>query len=231
VSTHTVAGALLVALPVAYNVLFSQLNRTFDYPDVLRRPTAEVLQRFHAGGSRLVLTWWGFAMSALVLAPAAVLLSSALPDANPTVVALATTVGVLAALVQLLGLIRWPFAVPHLARLAIDPDTPAEARAAVDVTFQTLNRLFGVAIGEHLGYLLTGAWTALAGVAIVQSDVVHPVFGIVAIAIAPWFVVGAAEFVGPHERTGWRVAGAVIPVVYVAWSLWLLALGVALLAA
>ena len=228
-SARVAAGVLFVVLPLAYNVLFARLAKTFDYPDVLRRPTAEVLQRFAAGGSRLVLTWWGFAMSALLLAPAVALLSSALPDASPSVLAVATTTGVLASLVQLLGLVRWPFAVPHLARLAADPASSESTLGAVDVTFQTLNRFLGVAVGEHLGYLLTGIWTAAAGVAIVQSDVLHPAFGIAGLAIAPLFLVGSAEFVGAHEPHGWRLAGTIVPVVYVAWSVWLLVLGVGLL--
>ena len=122
-TTRILAGALLIALPVAYNVLYTLLARSFDYPDILRRPTAEVLARFEAGGSRLILTWWGFAMSAVLLAPTAVLMSATLPDANATVLALATAFGILAALAQFLGLIRWPFAVPHLARTAADPAT------------------------------------------------------------------------------------------------------------
>lgn len=60
-------------------------------------------------------------MSAVLLAPTAVLVSATLSDANATVLGLATSVGILAALVQFLGLIRWPFAVPHLARTAADP--------------------------------------------------------------------------------------------------------------
>jgi hypothetical protein len=48
---------------------------------------------------------------------------------------MATTFGVLAAPVQLIGLIRWPFAVPDLARAAADPDAGEEILAAVDVTF------------------------------------------------------------------------------------------------
>jgi hypothetical protein len=31
------------------------------------------------------------------------------------------------------------------------------------VVFQTLNRYLRMAVGEHLGYLFTGLWTALAG--------------------------------------------------------------------
>jgi hypothetical protein len=228
-TTQVLAGLLLVVLPVAYNLLFTLLARSFDYPDVLRRPTVEVLERFAAGGSRLVLTWWGFAMSAVLLAPAVVLLSATLADADPAVLSLATALGLLAALVQFLGLVRWPFAVPHLARLATDPAATPATRDAVEVVFQTLNRYLGVAVGEHLGYLLTGLWTALAGVALVQSDLLHPLFGIAALVVAPLFVVGSLEFVGPFEPRGWKLAGTLIPLTYIAWSVWLLALGIALL--
>ena len=128
-TTQVLAGLLLVVLPVAYNLLFTLLARSFDYPDVLRRPTVEVLERFAAGGSRLVLTWWGFAMSAVLLAPAVVLLSATLADANPAVLSLATALGLLAALVPVLGRVRWPFAVPHLARLTGDPTATEQQKA------------------------------------------------------------------------------------------------------
>ena len=36
--------------------------------------------------------------------------------------------------------------------------------------FATLHRLLGVGIGEHLGYLLTGAWTLLVAGSIVATD-------------------------------------------------------------
>jgi hypothetical protein len=228
-TTQAATGLILVVLPLAYNGLYMLLSRTFDYPDILRRPTRDVLRRFSDGGSKLVLTWWGFAMSAVLLAPAVVLLSLTLGDASTTVLSLATTIGVLAALVQFLGLIRWPFAVPYLARVSADPATTPGTHAAIEVTFQTLNRVLGVAIGEHLGYTFTGLWTGLAGVALYQSDVLHPAFGIVGIALAPLFLISAAEFVGPFEPKGFKLAGALVPIAYIGWSLWLLAVGVGLL--
>jgi hypothetical protein len=228
-TTQVLTGLLLLVLPVAYNVLYTLLARGFDYPDILRQPTVEILERFTAGGSRLVLIWWGFAMSAVLLAPAVVLVSATLADADPTVLALATAIGLLAALVQFLGLIRWPFAVPHLARLAGDPATTPATREAIEVVFQTLNRYLGVAVGEHLGYLLTSGWTALAGVALIQSDVLHPLFGVVGLLLAPLFVLGSLEFVGPFEVRGWRLAGTLVPFAYIGWSVWLLALGIGLL--
>ena len=224
------AGVLLIALPISYNVLYTLLARSFDYPDILRRPTDEILTRFVAGGNRLILTWWGFAMTAVLLAPTVVVLSATLGDANSTVTALATAIGVLAALVQFLGLIRWPFAVPHLARTMADPTTTSGERDAVDVVFQTLNRYLGVAVGEHLGYLFTGLWTGLIGLAMIQSEVVAPAFGMIGLVLGPLFVICSLEFVGSFEARGWKVAAALVPITYIGWSLWLLAVGIALLA-
>ena len=228
-TTQVLTGLLLVVLPVAYNGLYTLLARSFDYPDILRRPTDQVLARFAAGGSRLVGIWWGFAMSAVLLAPVVVLLSATLADADPTIRGLATAIGLLAALVQFLGLVRWPFAVPQLARLAGDPATTPATRDAVEVVFQTLNRYLGVAVGEHLGYLFTGIWTALAGVALIQPDLLHPLFGIVGLVLAPLFVLGSLEFIGPFEPGGWKLAGTLVPFAYIGWSIWLLALGIGLL--
>jgi len=101
-----------------------------------------------------------------------VMLSSAIADADRTLLSVATTVGVLAALVQFLGLARWPFLVPYLARAAAEPQASAARRDAVDIVFQSFNRYLGVAVGEHLGYGLTGAWTTLSGIALTQTTVV-----------------------------------------------------------
>jgi hypothetical protein len=228
-TTQMLTGLLLLVLPLAYNAAFALLGRAFDYPNILRRPTSEILDRFAAGGTRLILLWWGFALTAVLLVPAVVLLSATLGDANSTIRSLATAVGILAALVQLLGLIRWPFAVPYLARIAADPATSPAAQDAIDVTFQTLNRYLGVAVGEHLGYLFTGTWTALLGVALIQSDVLHPLFGVIGLVISPLFLLGSLEFVGSFERAGWKLAGSLIPIAYVGWSIWLLVIGIGLL--
>jgi hypothetical protein len=95
-----VAGGLLVAVPLAFNVSFGMLAARFDHPDVLRRPTREILSALRAGGTGLVLTWWAFALTVLAMVPLAVELSSALPGADPSMLALATVTGVLAAAVQ-----------------------------------------------------------------------------------------------------------------------------------
>jgi hypothetical protein len=228
-STATVAGMVLVALPLVFNAAFAALAAIFDYPDILRRPTDEVLARFRAGGTKLVLWWWTFALAAAALAPLAVLLARALDGASDTLRAVAATIGVLAALVQFLGLIRWPFLVPYLARVAVEPDASPARREAIDIVFQAFNRYLGVAVGEHLGYLLTGAWSILVGFAFTQTTVAPSWLGIPGIVVGALLVLCSLEFVGPAERTGWRLAGTLTPITYIAWSLWLIVIGIALL--
>jgi hypothetical protein len=217
-STATLAGLLLIVVPLAFNGAFAALAARFDYPDVLRHPTSEVLARFREGGNALVLLWWGFALTAVAMVPLVVLLSAALPDADATLVSLATWVGVIAAVVQFLGLIRWTFLVPFLAQ--VDGD-----EQVVDVVFQAFHRYLGVAVGEHLGYLFTGAWTSLAGVALVQSAAVPGWLGVIGIAIGPVLAACSLEFVG----RGFKPAEKLTPIAYVAWSLWLVATGIALI--
>jgi hypothetical protein len=36
------AGALLIILPLAFNLFFFVLGRRFDYPNILRSPTEEI---------------------------------------------------------------------------------------------------------------------------------------------------------------------------------------------
>ncbi len=229
-STQTLAGTLLIVLPIAFNVAFGLLAARFDYPDILRQPTGEVLARFRAGGTSLMLIWWGFALTAVVLAPVVVLFARAIDDADATLLAVGATVGVLAALVQSLGLIRWPFLVPYLARADAEPDATPARREAVDVVFQSFNRYLGVAVGEHLGYGLTGAWSLLAGVALTQTAEVPGWVGVLGIVIGPMLMLCSLEFVGRSGDHGWSVAEKLTPVAYTVWSLWLVIAGVALIA-
>jgi Na+-transporting NADH:ubiquinone oxidoreductase subunit NqrB len=111
-----------------------------------------------------------------------------------------------------------------------DPATTPGRRETVDLIFQSLNRYLGVAVGEHLGYLLTGLWTALTGVALIQTSVRPAWLGVAGLAIGPLLMLCSLEFVGRHEPDGWKPAERLTPIAYVAWSLWLIATGVALLA-
>jgi len=228
VTPELVTAALLIAVPIAFNLAFFELGRAFDYPNILRKEPDEILRRFAAGGSGLILRWQALLLSALAMLPLVALVAVALNPPAPLAVA-SIVVGSAAALVQALGLVRWPFAVPELARRYIaagDGPDGAATRRTVEVVFATLHRLLGVGIGEHLGYLLTGVWTLLVAGSVMSTAVLPAWLGLVGIPIGIALLVGTFEFVGPNEEHGWPVAGTIVPIAYIAWSAWLIALGV-----
>lgn len=228
-SEQTAAGLTLIAAPILFNACFTLLAQRFDYPDILRRPTHEVLERFQAGGSGLILIWWLFSLTAVLFTAVSVLLAIAVSDAEPTVVLLGAVFGVLASIVQFLGLVRWPFLVPFLVRVAGETEPDSPRGQAVDVVFQATNRYLGVGVGEHLGYAFTGIWSILAGIALIDSSVAPDWVGVVGVAIGPLFLLCSLEFVGRFEESGWKLAGVLTPITYIAWSVWLLVVGIALL--
>jgi len=229
VTVELATAVLLIALPVAFNLAFLDLARAFDYPAILREPADTVLRRFEAGGTGLVLRWYAFFTTALLMLPLVALVGVVL-GARPALTATSIVVGASAALVQVLGLARWPFVVPELARRYVAADGPdaKSTRNAVAIVFETLHRLLGVAIGEHLGYLLTGVWTLLIGASIVSTSVVPIWLGIAGLPIGAALIVGALEFVGPNEPRGWAFAETLVPIAYISWSIWLVAIGVAI---
>lgn len=221
------AGVVLIVAPLWFNATFALLGKRFDYPDILRRSTPEILERFRAGGSSLILLWWTFMLSGLLLIAGAVLLGQVLGFGG--IVPVATTIGVLAGLVQMLGLLRWVYVVPALARADADPTLEHEQREVHAAVFRALHHYLGVGVGEHLGYLFTGIWSVLIGVGVIQGAALPTWLGWPGFVVGAGLVAGSAEFLGPNEERGWGLAGAAIPILYIAWSLWLLAMGIALI--
>lgn len=219
----TLTALLLIVVPIAFNVTFFLLQKAYSYPDILRQPTETILRRFKEGGAPLRRLWYAFTFSAVLFTPVPVLVYLVFQPDAPWFLVVGTVVGVLAGLVQILGLIRWPFLVPSLAELYTDPKSSLATRDSVAVTFQAFHRYVGVAIGEHLGYLFTSTWTILLCVAIVQSNVVHPLIGWLGILPALGLLVGVLE------ETGFKAAGVINAISYILWSVWLILLGISLL--
>jgi Domain of unknown function (DUF4386) len=220
-------GILLILLPIAFNGLFFDLARTFEYPDILRQEPGTILTRFHDGGTALLLRWWGFALVALAFVPIGVAVPVVLAPGTQ-VTSVVAALGIAAGLVQVIGLIRWPFLVPELARRYVDPATTPQARETVELIFSSVHRLLGVGIGEHLGYLLTGLWSAglALAIAVTPAAIVPAWLAVPGVIVGLALIVGSLEFVGPNEATGWSVAEKLVPIAYVGWSAWLIVLGI-----
>ena len=222
-------GVLLILTPIAFNSLFTLLSVTFEYPDILREPAGYVLERFDAGGAGLVATWYGFMLTAVLFVPLVVLVHRVLAGdgreaGEPFYLGLATAFGVVAGVMQFLGLARWSFLVPYLADTYTDPASSEATREAVAVVFEAFNRYAGVAVGEHLGYLFTGLWTALVALAMFGS----------ALPARRWLsllgmVSAAGVLVGTLEPAGFEAAANIVVVGYILWSIWLALTGIFLL--
>jgi hypothetical protein len=221
-----VSGIVLILTPIAFNIFFTMLSVTFKYPDILRKPTGYVLRHFDAGGSSLVAIWYGFMLTAVLFVPLAVLVHKVLARENTPYMAVATAFGIIAGVVQFLGLVRWPFLVPYLADTYLDPASSGATRESVAVVFEAFNRYAGVALGENLGYLFTALWTVLVALAMFGS----------ALPFRRWLsllgVVSAFSIlVGTLEPAGFEPAANIVVVGYILWSIWLALFGIFLLLA
>lgn len=163
------AGLLFIVGTVLINIPYTLLIINFDYPDILRQPTAEILTRFQAGGNALIYTWLAFAWVGLPMLFGVIMLKQILKDENAPFLELATTLGVMGFIVQVIGLLRWVFVVPVLARLYTAPGTDSATQAAVSAVFTAVHQYGGVILGEHMGQLLTILWMSMLSSIIYRS--------------------------------------------------------------
>jgi len=196
--------AMLVLAVVLVNAAFTGLGSVFEYPDILQEDAHEILEKFRADENEIVVLFSMLALGAALLAPIAVILGRL---AGNDLGQWSIRVGIAAAAVQVIGLMRWPLIVPGLAD---DNDTD---------TFETVHTALGTVVGETFGYALTAAWTVLIIFALGQR-LAGRWFELLGLASAALIALGVLI---PLDVPGADFANFVG---YVLWSLWLLALAV-----
>ncbi|MES1158359.1 MAG: DUF4386 family protein [Terricaulis silvestris] len=228
-NTRAITGVSAIALAIVFNIPFSILGATFGYPDVLRRPAGEVLDLFNAGGASLILTWHAFALSALALAPMAIALAltpSRVAE-KPALAIGAAITGSLAGLAQAIGLWRWVFVIPGLARTHADPAAAPDAKRAAERAFELLNQYGGVAIGEHLGQLLTALFVLM--LALLQWKESARISAGIGFATALAIVLGTGEGLAIALGQSGELFSLATIAGFVGLTLWLIATGIGLL--
>lgn len=207
-------AALIITAAITTNAAFTALGAAFNYPDVLKEPVDEVLVSFRASQGEITLWFSVMAVSAGLFAPIAVGVGRL--STRPAM-RWAVPVGIAAAIVQVVGLSRWPLLVPGYAADATSAD-PAVAAAARD-SFTTAHHILGNVVGETLGYSLTAAWTLL-----VLSAIGHRLAG-------RWFTTAGVVsstliLAGVFSPLDLPLIDTANFVGYVLWSVWLIALAV-----
>ena len=224
-----VTGLSAITLAIIFNAPFSILAATYNYPDVLRGPSGEALDLFAGGGASLILTWHAFALCALALAPMAIALSITprrIAEA-PALSIGAAILGALSGLAQAIGLWRWVFVVPMLARTHADPAASPEAKLGAEEAFAVLNQYGGVAIGEHLGQWLLAVFVLC--LAILQWRERRRISSVLAFVTFAALLAGTGEGLAialgqPGDLFGLITIGG-----FLGLTLWLIATGIGLI--
>jgi len=160
-----VIGAVLVNIP------YTLLIINFDYPDILRVPVDKILTQFQAGGSTLIYTWLAFAWVGLPMLFGAIMLKRILEKENSLFLETATTIGVIGFVVQVIGLLRWVFVVPVIARLYTDPTTTTTMKESLSALFMGIHQYGGVVLGEHMGQFFIVLWMSMVSAIIYKSPI------------------------------------------------------------
>ncbi|KYC36122.1 hypothetical protein WA1_41010 [Scytonema hofmannii PCC 7110] len=220
-------GILLIFLVVLLNVPYSLLIQTFEYDDILRKPVDYVLTQFHAGGARLILTWFVFGLAALLFIPTSILLHKVLDREDTLYLTTATFMGAISGILQAVGLMRWVFVVPILANLYTDTTASTATREAVSVVYQAVHQYGGVVIGEHLGQFLLIGWTLGVGMAMRPSPLFKSWVAWWGLLTTPLLLLGQSELLATVIPAMPVVEAT--PVGFILWEIWLLIVGISLL--
>lgn len=199
-------AVLLITGAILASAAFIGLGAVFNYPDILQEPAEKILREFAAHQGAVVAWFLLLAFSSGLLAPIAFLVSRLVQGRLRSWI---LWIGILAAIVQVVGLLRWPFIVPSLA-----------ARGDTE-TFEVLHTFLGVVVGETFGYLFTGLWTILVA-RTVGRFLAGPWFS--------WFGAVSAGLIllGVFAPTGLPGVDVANFVGYVLWSMWLIVFAVVL---
>lgn len=222
---HQSIGGLFIAGAIALFIPYTMLSIIFEYPDILRQDTAIILTKFHEGGSRLIWTWFAFAITGIPLLPAYILLGQKLESQAP-LMRTATTIGVIGLVVQMVGLLRWTFVVPVLAD-TFTSATDEPTKAAAMMAFKTIHQFGGVILGEYLGQLFTIAWTVMVTLSFAKLKLFPKWVNGLGLVSSLIYLLAQAELfatVMPGFPV-WEMAGFIGSTL---WLVWLVVLGIKL---
>ncbi len=221
--TEKGTGILLIAGAVALLIPYTMLAIIFEYPDILRQDTGVVLTKFHQGGSPLIWTWFSFAIAGLPLLPAYVLIGQKWENKAP-LIRVATTIGIIGLLVQMVGLLRWTFVVPVLADSFVSATDEATKAAAI-VSFKTIHQFTGVLLGEHIGQLFTIVWTGLISLSFLRLRRIPKWVGWMGYTSSFIYLFAQGELFATiiPEFPFWKMAGFLGSTL---WLIWLVAMGI-----
>jgi hypothetical protein len=212
---ETLALVLLVlAQVVLFLVPLIVLGGAIGWPASLRLAASEALPLIHRNAVAVQVGYLGYLLTAVAMVPLALAFrrhAQARGIAGLLVETMAA-LGIAAAVLKTLGIVRWLIAMPALAALHDGTSDPA-IRMMVEVNYLALNGYAG-SVGELLGVqLVSGLWLILLGITLRRTGLRF--HGVAATALGLGFAALAARTLLPAVNA----LGAVLPPIALAWYL------------
>jgi len=147
------------------------LGAAIEWPATLGDPAEIMLPRIYEESGAVALGYFTYLIYSVLFWPVALLTARVIAgkDEFSPLLRMAVGFGIASAVLRTLGIVRWLFPMPVLAKQYVDPTTSEATREAISVTYTMLNEYAG-AVGEVLGVSLFAAmWVILLSVVILQT--------------------------------------------------------------
>jgi len=213
---NTIAWLILGQVIVAITG-FLTLMAVFNFPDILREPSQVRLSLFLENRHIIAPTYFFLAMTGISQVAISVLFFRLFKDKN-LLVTLGSVFGILCGIFQVVGFIRWPVLIPYLAEAKnVSPEIVAFVEGA-------FNRYAGMAIGEHLGFLMQAFWTLFIAIALLKQPIFNKTLALSGIVIGLLSILMSLEPLG----SVFTIFGELTNPVASAWYIWLVFLAISL---
>ncbi len=213
------ATAVLIIFQVIVAITcFLILMAVFEFPDILRESSEYRLSLFLENKDIVIPTYYFLSLTGLGQIIISVMFYQIFGKAS-TLNLLCVVFGVLCGLFQAIGFIRWAVLIPYIAEMK---DVSPEIVGFIEGAF---NRYAGMAIGEHLGFLMQAFWTLFLSLAILKTSIFDRLLGQVGLIIGGLTIAMSLEPLGEF----FSFLGELTNPVETAWYIWLIFLAASLL--
>ncbi len=215
-TTSYIAAITLIAPFFLMGATVSVLGQAIGWPASLDDPASITLPRLIEQAAAVKLGYGCYLLMALLLIPATAAMSARL-RLSPAMSGLLLTLAGVSALAKAIGICRWLFAMPQLAKAYL---APGADQATISAVFEALNAYLG-GIGELLGVgFISGIWTLVIGWTLIYAP------GRFAKIVGGYVMVSGVGLLGlPLSFFGIEMGGLLM-VANIAWLLGLAAMGV-----
>lgn len=158
-----------LAWPIITLTAWIGLWISFDYPDIFREPAGFILSQYNASANWVTFMWFLLALSMILLIPLAVMFHKVFKRSDTPYVSIGTTFGVIAGLVNFMGILRWISVVDGMSAKFVDPSTSESTKEIISVVFDSFHQYQGITLGETFGSISLGVWLFIIGIAMLGS--------------------------------------------------------------